>query len=174
MTREETEQLFSQHGRSIYFFCLHLAGRKDAGEELFQETVLKALEHAERIEGGDDLMRARNYCMGIAVRLHRHRLRKETAHVMLSLDDESTGIGYRITDDLTPEESFRKKQEMQELRAAVRTLPEKMQEVIYMFYYAELSIAEIAGTLHIPQGTVKSRLNTAKNRLREMLEGKQE
>ena len=172
MTREETGQLFSQHGRSIYFFCLHLAGRKDIGEDLFQETVLKALEHAERIEGGDDLLRARNYCMGIAVRLHRHQLRKETGHVVLSLDDDSTGIGYRIADELTPEESYRKKQEMQELRAAVRTLPEKMQEVIYLFYYAELSLAEIAETLHIPQGTVKSRLNTAKKRLREILEEK--
>lgn len=171
MTREETEQLFSIHGRSIYFFCLHLAGRKDIGEELFQETVLKALERAERI-GGDDLLHARNYCMGISARLYRHRLRKDSAHVVMSLDDENAGIGYRIADDLTPEEIIQKKQEMQELRAAVRTLPEKMREVVYLFYYAELPIAEIAETLHIPQGTVKSRLNTAKKRLREMLEGK--
>ena len=172
MTREDTERLFSMHGRSIYFFCLHLCGRREQGEELFQETVLKTLEIADRIRGDDELVQARNYCMGIAVRLHRYQMRKEHAHPVLSLDDDTSGIGYRISSDLTPEDSLIRKREMQELRAAVRTLPEKLREVVYLFYYAELSLRDIAETLGIPEGTVKSRLNTAKKRLRKLLEEK--
>ena len=172
MTREDTERLFSMHGRSIYFFCLHLCGRRDQGEELFQDTVLKTLEFADRIHGDDELMQARNYCMGIAVRLYRYRLRKEAAHPVLSLDDENAGIGYRISDDLTPEESVIRKREMQELRAMIRILPEKLREVVYLFYYAELPLRDISETLKIPEGTVKSRLNSAKKRLRKLLEEK--
>ena len=170
MTSGETEQLFSMHGRSIYFFCLHLTGNREQGEELFQDTVLKTLELAERIRPDDDMLQARNYCMGIAVRLYKYRLRKERVHPVLSLDDDTAGIGYRISDDLTPEESLVRKREMQEVRAAIRSLPEKQREVIYLFYYAEMSLQGIAKTLHIPEGTVKSRLNTAKKRLKRLLE----
>ena len=172
MTREDTERLFSMHGRSIYFFCLHLCGRREQGEELFQDTVLKTLEVADRIRSDDELMQARNYCMGIAVRLYRYRRRKEAAHPVLSLDDDTSGIGYRISSNLTPEEVLVRQQEMQALRNAVRTLPEKLREVVYLFYYAELPLKDIAETLEIPEGTVKSRLNTAKKRLRKLLEEK--
>lgn len=172
MTREALERLFTRHGRSIYYFCLHLTGERESGEELFQETVLKTIEVSGRIREDDELLSARNYCMGIAVRLYRNRARKEAMHPVLSLDDDQSGIGFRISNDLTPEESALRLREMQEVRAAIRALPEKLRETVYLFYYAEQPLQEIAKTLRIPEGTVKSRLNTAKKRLRKMLEEK--
>ena len=87
----------------------------------------------------------------------------------LSVDDEENGLGYVISDGPDPEELYEKKQEVLSIRAAIRSLPEKHREVVYLFYYAEQSIQEIAETLHIPQGTVKSRLNHAKKALGRLL-----
>jgi RNA polymerase sigma-70 factor (ECF subfamily) len=53
--------------------------------------------------------------------------------------------------------------------AAINTLGEKHRIVVLLRYYADLSNEEIAQTLDIPSGTVRSRLFTARQRLRIML-----
>ena len=172
MTRKDMERLLHIYGQSIFGFCCHLTGSRDAGEELYQDTMLKSIEIIDRIplpEEEEGLLHARNYCMGIAVRLNRNKSRKEALRTHASLDDEDSGIGYVVSDTGTPEDRYLEQQEYQRIRAAIQSLPEKQREAVYLFYYAEQSLAEIAKTLHIPQGTVKSRLNAAKKMLRELL-----
>ena len=55
------------------------------------------------------------------------------------------------------------------LAAAVRQLSEPLQAVVLLRYYGEMSIAEVAETLKISPGTVKSRLFSASARLRKIL-----
>ena len=173
MTRKDMERLLIQYGDTIDVFCCHLTGNRESGEELYQDTMLKAFELMDRIrireDEENDLLSARNYCMGIAIRLYRNQSRKEALRSHLSLDDEEFGIGYVISDGLDPEEIFIKKQRIQRIRTAIRSLPVEYREVVYLFYYAEQSIQEITETLHIPQGTAKSRLNRAKKALAKLL-----
>ena len=49
-------------------------------------------------------------------------------------------------------------------------LPEKMRQVVILFYTEDMKINEIAEILRISEGTVKSRLHSAKKKLRERLE----
>lgn len=49
---------------------------------------------------------------------------------------------------------------------AVQALPEEYRAAVVLFYYEELSVREIAAALHLPQGTVKSRLSRGRERLR--------
>ena len=55
------------------------------------------------------------------------------------------------------------------LLSAINSLAEIEKQVIHLFYLDELSLAEIAIVLEIPIGTVKSRLNRARNLLKERL-----
>jgi len=55
------------------------------------------------------------------------------------------------------------------LRRALATLPEEFREVVMMFYFEGLSLAEIAEALFLPVGTVKSRLNRARRKLRDLI-----
>ena len=173
MTRKDMERLLTRHGNTIAVFCCYLTGSRESGEELYQDTMLKTLELMDRIQirdgDEDQLLGVRNYCMGIAVRLYRNQSRREALRAHLSLDDEETGIGFVVSRGFTPEDLYLKQQESRSIRAAVRSLPEKHREVVYLFYYAGQSIKEIAETLHIPQGTVKSRLNHAKKELGRLL-----
>ena len=55
------------------------------------------------------------------------------------------------------------------LQRALAALPEEFREVVMMFYFEGLSLAEIAEALSLPVGTVKSRLNRARRKLRDLI-----
>lgn len=57
------------------------------------------------------------------------------------------------------------------LRAAVAALPPDQRAAVALFYFEELSVAEVAVALDVPAGTVKTRLMHARRKLREALEG---
>nr|WP_281500757.1 sigma-70 family RNA polymerase sigma factor [Kordiimonas marina] len=56
----------------------------------------------------------------------------------------------------------------------VDTLPDFERQAIYLFYLEDMMVTEIADVLDVPAGTVKSRLNRARARLRQQLEGEEE
>lgn len=57
--------------------------------------------------------------------------------------------------------------------ALIAALPAEEQQAIYLYYLEELKVEEIAAVMEIPAGTVKSRLNRARNRLKQKLEGEE-
>lgn len=61
-------------------------------------------------------------------------------------------------------------EETERIMAAVRALPVKLRTVIILFYYDSFSVKEIAKTLRIREGTVKSRLHAARRRIEAALQ----
>ena len=61
-------------------------------------------------------------------------------------------------------------EERRQVQRAVDDLPEKYRVVVLLYYMEELPLAQIASLLHIPSGTVKSRLHQARKLLRQQLE----
>jgi len=59
----------------------------------------------------------------------------------------------------------------EQLRAAVRALPQEQRAAIALFHFEELSVAEVAVALDVPAGTVKTRLMRARCKLRAALGG---
>lgn len=61
-------------------------------------------------------------------------------------------------------------EERRYVQRAVDDLPEKYRVAVLLYYMEELSVTQIADLLHIPSGTVKSRLFQARKLLRKQLE----
>ena len=61
-------------------------------------------------------------------------------------------------------------EEAEAITQAVRTLPVKQRTVVVLYYYQEYQISEIAQILGCLEGTVKSRLHTARKKLKSVLE----
>ncbi len=59
--------------------------------------------------------------------------------------------------------------ERRQIRKLIQKLPEQERSVIYLFYLADLPLADIAQILDIPIGTVKSRLNRSRAKLQQQL-----
>lgn len=171
MTLEDLEQLIVQYGNEIYGFCYHLTGCREDADDLYQDTLCKAYEIHKKINhtaGTSGLRQERNYCMGIAVRLYKNMYRKRNRHKMESIDNEDIGLSNKLATDSDMEEIVIQRQIQSFVRKCIFELPLKQRTVIYMFYYAELSQNEISVLLRIPEGTVKSRLSTARSSLKKI------
>ena len=171
MTVIEIQELINRHGRAIYGFCWHLCGNPTDAEDLYQDTMLKLLElkHRVKVEGqsDDEYLGAKNYCLAIAVRLYKHRIGREKKDMEDFFADDSEYS--EIESGLNIEEEYLAEEERRILRKIISGLAYKKRIVIYMYYYGDMEIKDIAKVLKIPEGTVKSRLSSAKQEIKERL-----
>lgn len=145
-------------------------------DDLYQDTLLKALEQQRRLESVSDrdqdgaIRRNRNFLMGIASNLWKNQWRKKKREQKnLSLErDEFLAIPLSEGEDIL--EDLERKEIQERLTMHIRTLPDKLRTVIYLYYAAEMQTEEIADVLNIPRGTVKSRLYLARKKLKNSLE----
>ncbi len=170
MTKQELEVCIQTYGRDIYSFCRQLTGSRQEADELYQDTLLTAVEKLERIDGRRN---PKSYLLSVAIRLWRNRRRKfawrrRIAEVLPA--GEKGDVWDREADAFSLEEQILAQEKKTAVRLAVSRLPEHLRLVTLLYYMEELSTAQIAGLLRIPKGTVSSRLYQARKRLRRELE----
>ena len=167
MTYEELHDVVLQHGKTIYSFCRHLTTNTADADDLYQETFLKAAELCHKI---DPSQNPRAFLIRIAASLWKNQLRKEKGRqkiiplAPLKSEDEA------VSPENPPEVLLIQQEETQLLLLCAEKLSPKLRLPLYMYYTAELSLKEISTILHIPVGTVKSRLWRAKQELKQNLE----
>lgn len=178
MTSKEFEKLVKFHGKSIYGFCCHLTGSRQLADDLYQDTFLKAVELRHKLNGSGNseeqvMLSAKNYLIGIAVRLWSNEVRKKSKRqAMISLDSMESENSFQIEDSINLEETIIKNEIHHEIRKIVQALPDKLRVVVYMYYTAGMTTEEIANELRIPKGTVKSRMHKARMNIMNGLEAK--
>ncbi|MGL1891679.1 MAG: sigma-70 family RNA polymerase sigma factor [Spirochaetaceae bacterium] len=85
---------------------------------------------------------------------------------------ENTFFEYEIpTNNLNPEDAFFKKENISLINKAIQNLKEKDREVLILKHFQDCSYSEISEILHIPIGTVMSRLFNARKKLEQLLKG---
>ncbi|MBO5087123.1 MAG: RNA polymerase sigma factor [Lachnospiraceae bacterium] len=159
------EKCITDYGKDVYSFCLYMTRNKESAEDLYQQTFLVAWEKGEL----DENRNPKSYLISVAVNLwnnqkRKYLWRKKKANIIYFQDEDLTQL---ISDTETVEETIVKQDEMELVRSLVNQLPDKMRIVILMYYMEQMSVDEIAKALHIPTGTVKSRMHQAKSRLKE-------
>ena len=173
MNNDEYERFILEYGRDILRFCRITAGSEEAGDELYQDTMLKLTEKRKKLISDQN---TKSYAISISLLLWKNSRRKYAVrnkrisfYSMEALEED----GWQCTEDdgsKSPEDELLNQNEVYEVRRVVSTLPEKYRLPIHLFYSADLQIAEIAAILRIPEGTVKSRLRKAKKLLKKELE----
>lgn len=138
---------------------------REGVDDLTQRTFLACMESRDRVRH-DEGRSFRAYLFGIARKqllkhydAARRDARSQPAEE-LSLQQLSGGPSRRIAD----------REEKQVLARALHRIPLDLQLIVELFYWEEMSVAEIAEVVEIPPGTVKSRMHRAKRLLREAIE----
>ncbi|HHU71123.1 MAG TPA: RNA polymerase sigma factor [Clostridiales bacterium] len=169
MNASDLSNIVELHGKAIYGFCYYLTNDKDDTEDLYQETFLKALELCHKIDVDKN---PKSYIISIAIRLWKNKCRKKARKLKIispnNFNDDV--ISNSSIHAVSPEDTTLSNEMSTIIRATVDSLDNKMKIPLYMFYTAEMSIEEIAQTLHIPKGTVKSRLHNARKSIKKTLE----
>jgi RNA polymerase sigma-70 factor (ECF subfamily) len=138
-----------------------LCGDTGLAEDMTQEAFLRAWTHLPSFHPHSSL---RNWIYRIAVNAALDMLRRRQEE---SLEEEAVQM---VPDQaMGPESALIEKERVELLQKAMRSLPEAARSVLVLREYGGLSYQEIASVLDVPVGTVMSRLNYARNRLRELL-----
>lgn len=152
-------ELVRRHQSGVVNVVYHMCGDAALAEDAAQEAFLKAWL---RIDSYRPVSAFRNWLYRIAVNSARDTLRRQRETV----DIDNVSLRGNTPD---PAAAVVRQEQADRVRAAIRALPPASREVIVLREYQGLSYREIADVLDIPQGTVMSRLNYARNRLRDSL-----
>lgn len=155
------EKLCNIHFDSIYRFFRNKVGAIECND-LTQKTFMAFLESRGRFAGRSSV---RTWLFGIARNVLSNFLsqRRRTAPPR-PLDDES--MADYVSDELP---FLDHRPELRLLLRALRRLPIKMQVTLELYYWEELTMAEIAETLQEPLGTISTRLKRGRERLDAMI-----
>lgn len=160
--REAGLELVSRHYDPIVRFFATKVG--DDADDLVQRVFLRVVEAADRY-AADGSVRA--FLFGIARNVLYEHLRGRVRDGRVDPDFRQSAII-----DLVPGVSTvaASRAEQRQLLAALQRLPVESQLLLELFYWEEFSVDELATTLGVAVGTVKSRLHRARAALRDVLE----
>jgi RNA polymerase sigma-70 factor (ECF subfamily) len=163
VTTATYEDALLPHLDAAYNLARWLTRDERDAEDVVQEAYLRAFKHFSAFKGGD----ARPWLLTIVRNtfytwVHHNRLTEE----MTPFEEENDT---HVSDAPDPEMQLLKETDKQILRSALRKLPSEYLEVIVLREFEELSYKEIANVVHVPLGTVMSRLARARKRLAELI-----
>jgi len=148
----------------VFRLAYLLLGSADEAEDVTQETFIRAYRSLGRFDSARPL---RPWLFKIAANL-AYNQRRSMGRYLAALGRlfQSEGGSFEVA----AEDQGNTRQEAEDLWRAVRTLGKKDQQIIYLRYFLDLSVDETAEAMGLVQGTVKSRLHRALNRLRKVIE----
>lgn len=151
-------------------FALRLTGNEDGAQDLVQEAMLQAYLS---LKGLRDPARFKSWLCGIVLNVGRSHLRDRKLNDF-SLEAILAGLQFYpaplYETVITPQKMAEERELYQTVFDAVNALAPADRDVIFLFYYAQLSLQEIVTVLHLPAGTVKVRLYRARQRLKALLQ----
>lgn len=154
--------IFDRYYRRVYGFLSRRVGRSVA-DDLAAETFIRAFERRSSYDTSVD--RALPWLFGIAVNLLAHHRRSEARELRaLAASTAREQRAIALDDGRIDAETT------QRLVAGLEQLDDYDREVLLLYAWGELTYEEIAQALAIPTGTVRSRLNRARRKLRLALE----
>lgn len=152
MGQEQFEQNIRKYAPNMYRLALAMLHNREDAEDAVSEAVLRAYEKIHTLRKKESF---KSWIMQIAANEAR-RIYGRNKRVMPVEDMEAYMPAFR--------------EERHELWDVVMQLDLVYREVIMLYFYERFSIKEIGMILHVPEGTVKSRLSRGKKALRDLME----
>ena len=158
--RRALAALFGRWNRKLIAHAWRLMGDTDAAREAAQDAW------ADIVRGIGALQDARAFpawAYRIVTRRCARQIHAAQARRVLAAEVAAASGSEESETDGGPDAA--------KVRSAVAALPPDQRAAVALFYFEELSVAEVAVALDVPAGTVKTRLMHARRRLRDALEG---
>lgn len=155
------DELYARYGPMLLGYLHARVGNRQLAEEILQDVMLAAWEHAARFEARS---KVKTWLLVIARNRAINSGRKKRVPV-IQLND----VFNLKSDDTGPMEAAVRSEKQALVRDAINQLPEGQREVLVLTFYHQLTGPEIAEVLDISEGTVKSRLHRARTTLKRLL-----
>lgn len=156
-------ELVQRYQTSVFNVCYRLLGNSAEAEDLTQEAFLRAFR---RLGTYDDERPFGPWMRRVAANLCLNELERRGPPVV-ELDEEADEIADDPTE--TPEAVGDRREIARRLRSALRQLPDHYRVVIELRHYQEMGYDEMAATLGVGVGDVKTRLFRARRKLARLM-----
>lgn len=156
-------ELFLRYHQQILSFAHRMVGDANSADSITQDVFVRVLRHADKFDANQSV---RPWLYTIAANLCRDHVSKQGRRgtVEMAVEPPAPLEG--------PLEQLATSEECARVKKAVQDLPEIYREIVVMRIYEQLPYAEIAAVLDIREGTARSRMEYALNRLRKAMGGK--
>ena len=168
---EAFEQLVIKYQTTVYNLCLRMTGDPEDAADMTQEAFLKAWRNLDSFQGNAAFSTwlyrlASNTC------LDHLRSLKRRPQLSLMMEDEDGETQELDVADPTPDPEAQviALDEQSRLNEALQSLEPEQRQILILRAVNGLSYTEIAQTMELKEGTVKSRLARARDQLRKILE----
>ena len=168
-------QLVLTYQDVVYCHAFSLLGDRAWAEDVTQESFLKAFQKINGFRGGSFRAWMLRIVANTSYDLHRRRNRHPTQrlHPVTDDRDEVDSPAWLAEPALSVEKTVQQNEESKDLYRMLDELPAAYRGVITLVDLYEMDYAEAAESLHVPIGTIKSRLARSRMQMQEKLRGAQ-
>lgn len=157
LTDAAFEAFYERHWQYVYRLCFTYMKNQADAEDCTEDVFVKILTGSFSFENEEH---ERKWLTVTAVNLCKDKLKSCARKNVSSIDEEG------FPDVPAPE-----KDDYSDVLEAVMNLPEKLKDVIWLYYYEGYGADEIAAMLGRPPSTVRNQMRDARERLKNVLEG---
>lgn len=164
MTKEErnitAEEVIERYADMVYRLALLQVKNQADADDIFQEVFVRLIKHIQEMQSWEHV---KAWLIKVTMNCAKKHFNQYWYKNVSSMEE--------MEEIKTEEEGYRLAEKDTLVLDAVGQLPPKYRGVVHLFYYEELSVAEIAKSTGQKESTVKSQLCRARKMLKEMLKG---
>lgn len=160
---EAVETLVRQHSKELFGYLCRFVGNRSHAEDILSDVFVRLIEQYRKT--GDEPFAWRPWLYRVATNCALSHLRKQKIRSFVPFagkEDVPESVP-------SPQQLAEMSNEASVIRSAIEKLSHKHRSILIMHVYQEMSYEEIARTLAISLGTVKSRISEAKTKIRDIL-----
>ncbi|MBQ7173105.1 MAG: RNA polymerase sigma factor [Clostridia bacterium] len=157
MADADFEAFYERHWKYVFRLCFTYMKSEADAEDCAEDVFVKVLTGSFTFTNETH---ERKWLTVTAINLCKDKLKSYTRRQVGSIDDD------RMPEIAAPEE-----EDQSEVLDAVKSLPPKLKDVIWLYYYEDYSTDEVAALLHRPASTVRNQMRDARLLLKNILEG---
>lgn len=147
------ERIVEEYSDIILRLAMHHVKNRSEAEDITQKVFLKVLKLRPDFQSPEH---EKAWILRVTINLCKDYLKSSWFRKITYMEENySTGF----------------KEYRGELLSVVQRLPQKYRNVVYLYYYEEMSITEVSGILGVKEGTIMSLLHRARAKLKVMLKG---
>ncbi len=168
--KQAFQQIYEQYYKRVYYLALKISRNQADAKDIAQDTFVQM---QKSLIGLKDPKLFDQWMHRIVISKASDLFRKNKTssfpeeHAVFQVSKEERNY-------MLPEANMHMRSDQEVLKHFLEQLDEKYQLVLLLSYFSNMKIRDIAKTLEIPEGTVKSRMNTGKEQLRELIENYQD
>lgn len=161
----DIETLIRQYGNDVLRTAYLYVRDIHTAEDIFQDVFIKVSQKISTFEGNSSI---KTWIIRITINTCKDHLKSAWNRRVVPMVDyqEDRIISENDYDDVENKDSW------ELIRKSVMSLPDKYKDVVLCVYFQDMSISEAAKLLNLAEGTVKSRLSRARQKLKFVLGGR--